>query len=368
MRASMGRGSWPLRLARRRCSHAILPRRLNRPSLDGRQRRDGGERPASLLSNETALLGAAPRMSSSMAKNPAMCLGIRERPHLSQDGPRADDDQGYLFDRVALTMSAVEPKYPSGSIHPLPAPSGLVNVSNRLHPRYWRAGRQGRPRSPPFADTGALMRDFRDAKVMARSLRDALKAKAVQTTHSESLELIAKVFGYANWNVLSAKIDAAAPRAGAQKPAQQGNLLYCSFCGKNQHEVRKLVAGPAVYICDECVDLCTDIVDEQLLCLIEGDERSARAMSTDRLLHYSDHASKGVERNRLALQRIERMLAPRENASAANDDVMLSSSFAQLRNKTSDELLAMKKFSQDQLKRFEQALRTATPIINERTQ
>jgi len=39
--------------------------------------------------------------------------------------------------------------------------------------------------------------------------------------------------------------------------------LYCSFCGKNQHEVRKLIAGPTVFICDECVDLCTDIIKEE---------------------------------------------------------------------------------------------------------
>lgn len=38
--------------------------------------------------------------------------------------------------------------------------------------------------------------------------------------------------------------------------------LYCSFCGKSQHEVRKLIAGPTVFICDECVELCTDIVRE----------------------------------------------------------------------------------------------------------
>jgi len=41
-------------------------------------------------------------------------------------------------------------------------------------------------------------------------------------------------------------------------------LLYCSFCGKSQHEVRKLIAGPSVYICDECVDLCTDIITEEI--------------------------------------------------------------------------------------------------------
>nr|VFJ72552.1 MAG: ATP-dependent Clp protease ATP-binding subunit ClpX [Candidatus Kentron sp. FW] len=42
------------------------------------------------------------------------------------------------------------------------------------------------------------------------------------------------------------------------------SLLYCSFCGKNQHEVRKLIAGPAVFICDECVDLCNDIIRDEL--------------------------------------------------------------------------------------------------------
>lgn len=41
-------------------------------------------------------------------------------------------------------------------------------------------------------------------------------------------------------------------------------LLYCSFCGKSQHEVRKLIAGPSVYICDECVDLCNDIIREEI--------------------------------------------------------------------------------------------------------
>ena len=41
------------------------------------------------------------------------------------------------------------------------------------------------------------------------------------------------------------------------------STLYCSFCGKSQHEVRKLIAGPSVFICDECVDLCTDIIKEE---------------------------------------------------------------------------------------------------------
>lgn len=43
----------------------------------------------------------------------------------------------------------------------------------------------------------------------------------------------------------------------------QKNILYCSFCGKSQHEVRKLIAGPTVFICDECVELCMDIIKEE---------------------------------------------------------------------------------------------------------
>lgn len=46
-------------------------------------------------------------------------------------------------------------------------------------------------------------------------------------------------------------------------PAKGEKLLYCSFCGKSQHEVRKLIAGPSVFICDECVDLCNDIIREE---------------------------------------------------------------------------------------------------------
>ncbi len=48
------------------------------------------------------------------------------------------------------------------------------------------------------------------------------------------------------------------------KQQDDGKLLYCSFCGKSQHEVRKLIAGPSVFICDECVDLCNDIITEEM--------------------------------------------------------------------------------------------------------
>ena len=145
-------------------------------------------------------------------------------------------------------------------------------------------------------------------------------------------------------------------------------LLYCSFCGKSQHEVRKLIAGPSVFICDECVDVCIDIIDEQLLRLIEGDEATAREMSTDRLLHYVEHARKGEQRNRLVVQQFDRMLDLRRSAAPLDDDALRSSSLIHLKNKTVDELLAIRAFSQGQLKRYEQALRTATVVLNERKQ
>jgi ATP-dependent Clp protease ATP-binding subunit ClpX len=61
-----------------------------------------------------------------------------------------------------------------------------------------------------------------------------------------------------------------------RKDGDHSKLLYCSFCGKSQHEVRKLIAGPSVYICDECVDLCNDIIREEI-----RDISGARPQSTE---------------------------------------------------------------------------------------
>ncbi len=58
----------------------------------------------------------------------------------------------------------------------------------------------------------------------------------------------------------------------------KGKLLYCSFCGKSQHEVRKLIAGPSVFICDECVDLCNDIIREEVQ--ESGSEGSSDSLPT----------------------------------------------------------------------------------------
>ena len=55
-------------------------------------------------------------------------------------------------------------------------------------------------------------------------------------------------------------------------------LLYCSFCGKSQHEVKKLIAGPSVFICDECIDLCNDIIRDESA--VDGDGAPTRDLPT----------------------------------------------------------------------------------------
>ena len=67
-----------------------------------------------------------------------------------------------------------------------------------------------------------------------------------------------------------------------KKGSSSEKTLYCSFCGKSQHEVKKLIAGPSVFICDECIDLCNDIVrDELQVTSIEGEARTGLPTPTE---------------------------------------------------------------------------------------
>ena len=62
-----------------------------------------------------------------------------------------------------------------------------------------------------------------------------------------------------------------------KKGATGEKVLYCSFCGKSQHEVKKLIAGPSVFICDECIELCNDIIRDE----VPAEGASAKAAKSD---------------------------------------------------------------------------------------
>lgn len=229
------------------------------------------------------------------------------------------------------------------------------------------------------------MRDFRDAKTMAHALRDALLLKAIETTHSECLELIAKTFGYENWNILSAKIEVArppAPAVPALSPAAVPDdatpkTLYCSFCRKSQHDVRVLIAGPAVFICDECVALSDAIVEgEKIRSLHKADEDSShqgypatteylRAKSTAELAYYLEHSRRLVEPYRLELSRIQRMLLVR-NGEPPAPDLLASPAFAQLKDKTSEDLLALAQEAEGRNKAYDDARRMTAAVLDAR--
>jgi len=225
------------------------------------------------------------------------------------------------------------------------------------------------------------MRDFRDAKAMAHGLRLALQSRAVETTHSESLELIAKAFGYDNWNILSAKIEAAERAAVAPGP-EAPQPLHCSFCSKSQHDVRKLIAGPGVYICDKCVEVCLDVIRaegefDKVFAPLKPDEGSrnpsrpdafelARGTSSEELAEYMERGRKSVERSRLFLQAIERRLAMRKGDDPARDAVLALPGYAFLQGKSRAELLGLEQTMQSELRRHEEALRIATTVLAER--
>jgi hypothetical protein len=109
-------------------------------------------------------------------------------------------------------------------------PFAMVNVSSSPRPRHWRAVGKAGPdlfRSPVMRCSHAR---FPRCKAMAHALREALKAKAVETAHSDCLELLAKAFGYENGNILSAKIAAAQPRAADERalsPAAAQTIGHC---------------------------------------------------------------------------------------------------------------------------------------------
>lgn len=123
------------------------------------------------------------------------------------------------------------------------------------------------------------MKSPSEVKARAVKLREVLSDMGHKLKHSDSLEIISKFEGYPDWNTYTAELAKGQQTAeeglddtstettitlpDPTKMPEEGKLVYCSFCGRSQQEVRKLIAGPSVFICDVCVDLCNDIITEE---------------------------------------------------------------------------------------------------------
>ena len=113
------------------------------------------------------------------------------------------------------------------------------------------------------------------------------------------------------------------------KGASSEKTLYCSFCGKSQHEVKKLIAGPSVFICDECIDLCNDIVREELPQTVLGQgEAGDRLPTPAEIKQHLDGYVIGQElaKKSLAVAVYNHYKRLRHKAKARKDDVELAKS------------------------------------------
>jgi len=114
-----------------------------------------------------------------------------------------------------------------------------------------------------------------------------------------------------------------------KKGASSEKTLYCSFCGKSQHEVKKLIAGPSVFICDECIDLCNDIIRDELPQTTLGQEGSAdRLPSPVEIKKHLDGYVIGQEmaKKSLAVAVYNHYKRLRHKDAAKKDDVELAKS------------------------------------------
>ena len=114
----------------------------------------------------------------------------------------------------------------------------------------------------------------------------------------------------------------------ARGRTDDGKLLYCSFCGKSQHEVRKLIAGPSVFVCDECVELCNDIIREELE--DKADRARDKLPKPQEIKHVLDEYVIGQDRAKrtlaVAVYNHYKRLQTRGSGPKAKDDVEIAKS------------------------------------------
>ncbi len=114
-----------------------------------------------------------------------------------------------------------------------------------------------------------------------------------------------------------------------KKGASSEKTLYCSFCGKSQHEVKKLIAGPSVFICDECIDLCNDIIRDELPPTTVSKKGEANALPTPlEIKQHLDHYVIGQEaaKKTLSVAVYNHYKRLRHKDDAKKDDVELAKS------------------------------------------